>query len=143
RAPPLRLALLPHPRPGRGRARGGRGDRGGGRRLDRPLRDLRPARLAREDGAPHEQDARRAMSAWAIFGGSFDPPHVGHVLAVTWVLSTQPVDEVVLVPALEHAFGKPLAPFAHRRRMCELAFAPLRRVRVDPIEAELGGASYT
>ncbi len=83
------------------------------------------------------------MPTWAIFGGSFDPPHVGHVMAATWVRSATDVDAVVVVPALEHPFGKPLAPFPHRRRMAELAFAPLTRVMVSDIEARLGGASYT
>lgn len=84
-----------------------------------------------------------AARAWAVFGGSFDPPHVGHVLAATWALSTTEIEALVVIPALEHAFGKPLAPFAHRRRMCELAFAPLRGVVVSDLEARLGGASYT
>lgn len=82
-------------------------------------------------------------TSWAVFGGSFDPPHVGHVLVATWVLSTQAIDEVLVVPTFEHVFGKALTPFPHRRRMCELAFAPLRRVRVLDIEARLGGASAT
>jgi len=79
----------------------------------------------------------------AVFGGSFDPPHVGHVLAAAWVLSTSPVDEILVIPTFEHVFGKRLTPFAHRLRMCELAFAPLRRVRVLDLEARLGGASAT
>lgn len=83
------------------------------------------------------------MTSWAVFGGSFDPPHVGHVLAASWVLSTTDVDALVVMPAFQHAFGKALAPFAHRRRMCELAFAPLKSVVVSDLEARLGGASYT
>jgi nicotinate-nucleotide adenylyltransferase len=83
------------------------------------------------------------MTTWAVFGGSFDPPHVGHVLVAAWVRSATDVDRVVVVPALEHPFGKPLAPFPHRRRMAELAFAPLTRVAVSDIEARLSGASYT
>jgi nicotinate-nucleotide adenylyltransferase len=83
------------------------------------------------------------MSALAIFGGSFDPPHVGHVLAASWVLSTAEVSELLVVPMFEHPFGKEPAPFAHRFAMCELAFRDLRRVRVSDIEARLGGASYT
>ena len=79
----------------------------------------------------------------ALFGGSFDPPHVGHVLAAAWVLSTREVSSVLVVPALEHAFEKRLAPSPHRRRMCELAFARLRGIAISDIEARLGGASYT
>ena len=78
-----------------------------------------------------------------FFGGSFDPPHLGHVLAAAWVLATQDVDELLVVPVLEHAFGKQLAPFPDRLRMCELAFGGLRGARVSALEARLGGASYT
>lgn len=83
------------------------------------------------------------MKTLAFFGGSFDPPHVGHVLAASWVLATREVDELLVVPAFEHAFGKGLAPFEHRLRMAQLAFAPLGRVSVSEIEARMGGSSYT
>lgn len=82
-------------------------------------------------------------SSLAVFGGSFDPPHVGHVLAATWVISTQPVDGLLVVPALSHPFGKRLAPYPHRRRMAELAFADIARVAVSDVEARMGGPSYT
>jgi nicotinate-nucleotide adenylyltransferase len=83
------------------------------------------------------------MTTWAIFGGSFDPPHVGHVLAASWVLSTHDVDALVVVPVFAHPFGKDMTPYPHRRRMCELAFSTLSRAHVSDIEARLGGASYT
>jgi nicotinate-nucleotide adenylyltransferase len=79
----------------------------------------------------------------ALFGGSFNPPHVGHVLAAAYVLSTQPIDHVVVVPVFEHALGKQLAPFAQRAEMAELAFGWLKSVEVSPIEAELGAPSRT
>jgi nicotinate-nucleotide adenylyltransferase len=79
----------------------------------------------------------------ALFGGSFNPPHVGHVLAVTYVLSTQPIDHVVVVPVFEHALGKRLAPFEQRIEMARLAFGWLGHVEVSPIEAELGAPSRT
>jgi len=79
----------------------------------------------------------------AIFGGSFNPPHVAHVLAVAYVLSTADVDRLMLVPTFKHPFGKPLAPFDDRVRMCELAMAPLPSVEVSRIEERLDGASLT
>ncbi|MEC7525600.1 MAG: nicotinate (nicotinamide) nucleotide adenylyltransferase [Myxococcota bacterium] len=82
------------------------------------------------------------MTTLAVFGGSFDPPHVGHVLAATWVLSATDVDEVVVVPTGSHAFGKALTPFPHRLRMSELAFAPVRGARISRIEAQRAGPSY-
>jgi nicotinate-nucleotide adenylyltransferase len=84
-----------------------------------------------------------SRATWAVFGGSFDPPHVGHVLAAQWALSTQRIESVVVIPALVHAFGKPLEPFPHRRRMCELAFAGVRGVRVSDLEARMPSPSYT
>lgn len=80
----------------------------------------------------------------ALFGGSFDPPHLGHVLAVSWALSAAAVDGVWVVPTWKHAFDKEhAAAFEDRMAMCELAFAPFRGVTVSPIERELGGISRT
>jgi nicotinate-nucleotide adenylyltransferase len=80
----------------------------------------------------------------ALFGGSFNPPHVAHQLVALYVLETMPVTELWFVPAFQHAFDKPLAPFADRYRMCELAAAALgSRARVSDIEARIGGPSRT
>jgi nicotinate-nucleotide adenylyltransferase len=79
----------------------------------------------------------------AVFGGSFNPPHVGHVLACALVLSTEDVDRLLVVPTYLHPFAKPLAPFADRVAMCELAMGWLRGVEVSRVEEELGGESRT
>ncbi len=78
-----------------------------------------------------------------VFGGSFNPPHVGHLLAVTYVLATEAVDLALVVPCFDHPFGKSLAPFAHRKAMCEAAFRDLARVEVSSIEQEMGATSRT
>lgn len=78
-----------------------------------------------------------------IFGGSFNPPHVAHVLAVTQTLLTAGLDEVLVVPAFQHPFAKALAPYDDRVALCELAFGWLPRVRVSRVEEELGGESRT
>jgi nicotinate-nucleotide adenylyltransferase len=78
-----------------------------------------------------------------VLGGSFDPPHVAHVLLATYVLLRGEVDEVLVVPVFEHAFGKRLAPFEERARLCELSFAPLAAARVSRIEATLPRPSRT
>jgi nicotinate-nucleotide adenylyltransferase len=80
----------------------------------------------------------------AIFGGSFNPPHVAHQMAALYALETAPIDQLWLVPAARHAFGKSLAPFEDRLAMCRLAAAALGpRVQVSPIERDLGGESRT
>ncbi len=81
--------------------------------------------------------AAEARNEVALLGGSFNPPHVAHVMAACWILATQPVSEVWLLPAYQHPFGKALEPFAHRVRMCELAAALLPRTAVCSAEADL------
>jgi nicotinate-nucleotide adenylyltransferase len=78
------------------------------------------------------------MTRVALFGGSFNPPHVAHQLVALYVLETQPVDEIWFTPAYSHVFGKELAPYADRAAMCELAVRPLgARARVCRAEEEL------
>lgn len=80
----------------------------------------------------------------ALYGGSFNPPHVAHQLVALYVLETQSVDELWFVPTFQHAFDKPLTSFEDRLAMCELAAAPLGpRARVSAVERELGGKSRT
>jgi nicotinate-nucleotide adenylyltransferase len=74
-----------------------------------------------------------------LLGGSFNPPHVAHLMVAQWALSTQPVDEIWLLPAFVHPFGKALAPFEDRVKMCELAVRELRGAGVCAVEGELAG----
>lgn len=84
------------------------------------------------------------MRRVALFGGSFNPPHAGHVLVVAWLLSSKRADEVWIIPAGVHPFGKVLAPFPLRVAMVRAALAPFgTAVRVEEIEASLPAPSYT
>jgi nicotinate-nucleotide adenylyltransferase len=89
-----------------------------------------PGRVAAEGPGPR----RRAV---ALLGGSFNPPHVAHLMAAYWTLATQDVREVWLLPSFRHPFGKELAPFEDRVRMCELAARGVRGVAVCTAEREL------
>lgn len=78
------------------------------------------------------------MARVALFGGSFNPPHVAHQMVALYVLETQPVDELWFVPTYAHPFGKALVDYEHRIAMCELAAAALGpRAQVSRAEAEL------
>ena len=60
-----------------------------------------------------------------VYGGSFDPIHLGHVSMIRRAVGLG--CRVIIVPAFRHAFGKQSAPFEHRLRMCRLALdAPLQ-----------------
>jgi nicotinate-nucleotide adenylyltransferase len=88
-------------------------------------------------------EAPNQRAQWAVFGGSFDPPHVGHVLVAAYVLAAHGIERVLVTPTAAHAFGKKLSSFEDRVKMCELAFEPLRGVELCTIEQELPAPSYT
>jgi len=78
-----------------------------------------------------------------VFGGSFNPPHLSHMLALAVVLARFDVERILVVPAFQHPFAKALAPYEDRVKMCELAMGWLPRVEVSRVEEELGGESRT
>ena len=79
----------------------------------------------------------------AVYGGSFNPPHIVHALVASYVLGSHAVDKLIVVPTVQHPFAKDLTPHAHRLAMCELAMRHLHNVEVSAIEAELPGPSLT
>ena len=56
----------------------------------------------------------------AIYGGSFDPVHIGHQLAATLVLATEDVDELWFTPTFKHMGGKTLLDYEHRFAMVRI-----------------------
>lgn len=79
----------------------------------------------------------------ALFGGSFDPPHLGHVLAACYARVVGQVDEVWVAPVAKHAYAKPISPWEQRWRLCTAAFGNLPFVRL--IDDELhnpGGYTF-
>jgi nicotinate-nucleotide adenylyltransferase len=79
----------------------------------------------------------------ALFGGSFNPPHVAHILGAAYLLSVPAFDRVLVVPVYEHAFDKSLAPFDDRVEMCRLALSWLPGVEVSRVEERLARPSRT
>ena len=79
----------------------------------------------------------------ALFGGSFDPPHLGHVLAACYARVVGQVDEVWVLPVAKHAYGKPISPWEQRWQLCEVAFAGLSFVRLrDDERTNPGGYTF-
>lgn len=80
----------------------------------------------------------------AVFGGSFDPPHCVHVMAVSYALACTPCREAWIIPCFTHAFGKELASYEARMEMCHAAFSLFgKRVRILDVESTLPPPSYT
>ena len=79
-----------------------------------------------------------------VYGGSFNPPHVGHAMVASWLLWTQRVEEVWLVPAGSHPFDKTLDPFVQRLALCEAMAGALDfRIKVSAVEGDLPAPNYT
>ena len=80
-----------------------------------------------------------------IFGGSFDPPHLGHLLPVIDASESLALDAVRFVPAANQPFkaGRAVASPAHRLAMTERLVAGIPGFAADPTETERSGLSFT
>jgi nicotinate-nucleotide adenylyltransferase len=80
-----------------------------------------------------------------VFGGSFNPVHVGHLIAAECCREQARLDRVLFVPAAvpPHKQGHALAPAADRIAMLELATAGHEAFAVSTVEIDRGGVSYT
>jgi nicotinate-nucleotide adenylyltransferase len=80
-----------------------------------------------------------------VFGGTFDPVHVGHLAIAHAALESIPLDRVLFVLARRSPLKErgPVAGEADRLRMLELAVAGEPRFEVSRVELERDGPSYT
>jgi nicotinate-nucleotide adenylyltransferase len=85
------------------------------------------------------------MERLGLFGGSFNPVHLGHMLVAQAALEELNLSHVFFIPAAQSPF-KPevrLAPGAERLRLLRLALAGQNRSSVDDQEIARGGVSYS
>jgi len=84
------------------------------------------------------------MDKIGIYGGSFNPIHTGHILAISQ-LFLQGFDKIIVVPCYNHPFGKELISYEHRVNMCRLGLDHLKQdmIEVSTIESKLPAPSYT
>ena len=83
-----------------------------------------------------------------VFGGAFDPPHIGHTTVVEQVLVENIAQKVVLMPVGQHPFNKFLSPQKNRLELIELAFSELlktfpERLNIDTYEIQQRAITYT
>jgi nicotinate-nucleotide adenylyltransferase len=80
-----------------------------------------------------------------VFGGSFDPPHVGHLLVAADAFDALQLDRLIFVPASVQPLkaAKESASARHRLEMVRCLVGDDPRFAVDPIEIDRDGLSYT
>ncbi len=83
-------------------------------------------------------------TARGIFGGTFDPPHIGHLILAETARSELGLSEVVFMPAADppHKQGKVLTPTEHRVEMVRRAIAPNGRFALSMLDVR-EGPNYT
>jgi len=79
----------------------------------------------------------------ALFGGSFNPPHNGHLNLIKSILEKKIADEVWIIPCKDHPFEKELTPFKNRLEMLTFVIEKISRVKVLDIENKIPGKSYS
>ena len=88
----------------------------------------------------------RSGAGIGIFGGTFDPPHVGHVVAAVTARYALGFDEVLLTVAnrpWQKVASRPITPAADRLAMVQALVDGIDGLAASAIEIERGGDSYT
>lgn len=81
-----------------------------------------------------------------MFGGTFDPPHVGHLVTAVNVRHALELDVVLLMVANEpwqKVGERPVSPASVRLALVEAAVAGVEGIEACDLELRLGGPSYT
>ena len=91
------------------------------------------------------QSKRNSPAAWEfVFGGTFDPVHLGHQAIVSALLELAPDVPVRIIPcAVSPLKETPSAEFAHRHAMLKLAYGGVSEVIIDSREQNRPPPSYT
>jgi nicotinate-nucleotide adenylyltransferase len=99
-------------------------------------------RAARSPSRPLAESPRRRV---ALLGGTFDPPHLGHLVAAQEAAVLLELDQVLFLPAGRppHKLGEPVSALDIRVRMVELAIAGNPRFGLSRADLDGPGPSYT
>ena len=85
------------------------------------------------------------MGIVAIFGGTFNPIHVGHIEIIKHLSNISDIDKIILIPTKipPHKNTDFLAAAEHRYNMCKIVASDYSNVEVSDIELYREGKSYT
>jgi nicotinate-nucleotide adenylyltransferase len=80
-----------------------------------------------------------------LFGGTFDPPHIGHLVLAEWAWECLELDRLWFIPTGRppHKPRRRITPASHRLAMTRLAVRGRAGFRVSTFETRRGAPSYT
>ena len=85
------------------------------------------------------------MARIGLLGGTFNPPHIGHLVCATQAVSALGLDQVLLVPVHEppHKAIEADPGVEHRVALCRIAVAGDEQLDVSTVDAYVPGRSFT
>ena len=78
-----------------------------------------------------------------LFGGTFDPPHIGHLLISQTICEVEEFDKILFIPAYNPPHKKDISPIDHRVEMVKLSISGNPKFEFSDIEIKREGISYT
>lgn len=84
------------------------------------------------------------MGKIAIFGGTFNPPHMGHKVMLEGISALPEIEKILIMPSKTppHKSGD-ILPVEHRVNMCRLAFGNINKAEISLEELSIRGKSYS
>ena len=85
------------------------------------------------------------MTRLGIYGGTFSPPHLGHVWAAEIFSREVQLDRLMIIPTAlpPHKEASDFLSPEHRLELCRLAFGKIPGAEISDLELKRGGKSYT
>ncbi|OUW38107.1 MAG: nicotinate (nicotinamide) nucleotide adenylyltransferase [Flavobacteriaceae bacterium TMED184] len=78
-----------------------------------------------------------------LFGGTFDPPHIGHLLIAQTICEVESFDKILFIPAYTPSHKKDITPVEHRVEMVKIAIEDNPNFEYSDVDILRNGVSYT
>jgi len=78
-----------------------------------------------------------------LFGGTFDPPHIGHLLIAQTIFEAEKFDKILFIPAFKPPHKQNVTVYKHRIEMIKIAINDNPHFEYSDVDIKRGGISYT
>jgi len=78
-----------------------------------------------------------------LFGGTFDPPHIGHLLVAQTIFEAENFDKIVFIPTFKSPRKNTISDIKDRLAMLRMGVTSNPNFEISDLEIQRGGTSYT